>query len=123
AVTYCDSPSIVDFDADGKPEVLLEGRVLDGQTGAIKATFPSLNATSWWHQRAVAADMDSDGVPEIVTPSAIFEADGTLVADSKLSGTFPAIADLDGDGEPEVVVIANLGKGTNVHHLRVWRYD
>ncbi|MEZ4450191.1 MAG: FG-GAP-like repeat-containing protein [Nannocystaceae bacterium] len=123
SVTYCDSPSIVDFDGDGKPEVLVEGWVLDGQTGAIKATFPAKNPTSWWHEHVIAADMDGDDVPEIVTPSAIFEADGTLLADSKLTGTFPAVADLDGDGAPEVVVIANLGKGTNVHHLRVWRYD
>ena len=122
-ITYCDSPAIVDLDGDGDPEVLVEGAVLNGQTGAVKATFPVKNPASWWRERVTAADLNDDGVLEIITASAAFNADGTLFADSKLRGTFPAVADLDGDGKPEVVVIANLGKGSNVHHLHVWAYD
>ncbi|MCA9658880.1 MAG: VCBS repeat-containing protein, partial [Myxococcales bacterium] len=122
-ISYCDMPAIADFEGDGKPEVLLAGAVLDGQTGAVKATFPVKYAASWWRERAVAADIDADGALEIVTATRAFEADGTQIADSGLSGTFPAIADLDVDGKPEVVVIANLGKGSNVHHLHVWQYD
>jgi hypothetical protein len=121
---YCDMPSLADFDGDGKAEVLISGFVLNGQTGAVKATFPVKNPSgSWWREKAIAADIDGDGVLEIVTASAAFEADGALIVDTKLTGTYPAIADFDGDGEPEVAALANYGSGSNIRFLHVWRYD
>ncbi|HRI07855.1 MAG TPA: hypothetical protein PKW35_08565 [Nannocystaceae bacterium] len=124
AATYCDMPSLADFDGDGKAEVLVSGFLLNGQTGAVLKTFPVKNAAgSWWREHAIPADIDDDGVLEIVTATAAFEADGTLILDTKLNGTYPAIADFDGDGQPEVAALANYGKGTNIHHLHVWRYD
>ncbi|MCB0969268.1 MAG: VCBS repeat-containing protein, partial [Ilumatobacter sp.] len=120
---YCDQPSIADLDGDGSPEVLLSGAVLDGATGAVKFTFPVNNGTSWWREKAIAVDVDDDDALEIVTGSRVFDSDGTMLADTGLTGTYPSVADLDGDGSPEIIVVANLGKNLFVHHIHVWRYD
>ena len=116
----CDQPALTDLDGDGAVEVLLEGAVLDGKTGAVELTFDA-PGLSWWHKKAIAADADGDGALEIVTPSRILEIDGTVVADSLLGGTFPAIADFDLDGLPEVVVVDNQ-HGVGTHFLHLWRH-
>jgi hypothetical protein len=117
----CDQPALTDLDGDGQVEVLLEGAVLDGKTGAVELSFAAAG-NSWWHMKAIAADADADGQLEIVTPSRILEVDGTVTADAALGGTFPAIADLDLDGRPEIVVVDNV-HGTGTHWLHVWHHD
>jgi hypothetical protein len=105
----CFMPSIADFDQDGVAEVLTEAAIYDGVTGAQEATFA-------WQQTTSAADMDADGRLEVVGPRYIFEADGTLLADSGVAGYQHAIADLDGDGLPEIAAINRAA-----HTLYVWR--
>jgi len=117
----CDQPALTDLDGDGQVEVLLEGAVLDGKTGAVEITFDA-PGTSWWHKKAIAADADADGDLDIVTPSRILAADGAVLVDTGLGGTFPAIADLDLDGRPEVVVVDNV-HGTGTHFLHLWRHN
>jgi hypothetical protein len=117
----CDMPALTDLDGDGAVEVLLEGAVLDGKTGLTELTFDAAG-TSWWHKKALAADGDADGQLEIVTASRILEADGTVVVDTGLGGTFPAVADFDLDGKPEVAVVDNL-HGTGTHWLHLWRHN
>ncbi|MBK7828433.1 VCBS repeat-containing protein [Nannocystis sp.] len=117
----CDQPALTDLDGDGQVEVLLEGAVLDGKTGALELSFDA-PGMSWWHKKAIAADADGDGALEIVTTTRILEADGTVLADSGLGGTFPAIADFDLDGLPEIVVVDNV-HGTGTHFLHLWRYS
>ena len=75
ADTSCDwaGPAIHDLDDDGKPEVLFYGAVYDGQTGAtidesIAATVDSIGTG----YLATAADVDNDGVVELVTGSQIY---------------------------------------------------
>jgi hypothetical protein len=121
AAVGCDQPALTDLDGDGTVEVLLEGAVLDGATGVTELSFDAVG-TSWWHKKAIAADGDSDGQLEIVTPTRMLEIDGTVAADTGLGGTFPAIADFDLDGKPEVVAVDNL-HGTGTHFLHLWRYD
>ncbi|MBX7078113.1 MAG: FG-GAP-like repeat-containing protein [Nannocystaceae bacterium] len=108
--TGCFMPSIADFDQDGFPEVLTEASIYDGVTGVQEATFA-------WQQTTSAADMDGDGALEVVGPRYIFEADGTMLADSGVAGYQHAVADLDLDGEPEVAAI-----NRPAHALYVWRY-
>ncbi len=117
----CDQPALTDLDGDGNVEILLEGAVLDGKTGAVELTFDT-PGTSWWHKKAIAADADADGQLEIVTASRILEIDGTVTVDTALGGTFPAVADFDLDGKPEVAVVDNL-HGTGTHWLHVWRHN
>jgi hypothetical protein len=105
----CFMPSIADFDQDGIPEVLTEAAIYDGVTGAVEGSFA-------WQQTVSAADMDGDGRLEVVGPRYIFEADGTMLADSGVAGYQHAIADLDLDGSPEVAAINRAA-----HTLYVWR--
>jgi hypothetical protein len=121
----CLMPSIADLDGDGHPEVIVEGGILDGATGALKAAFNPPLDTSF-----VVSDIDGDGKLDIVTGSRGYHADGTVFVDTMIAyGNFdyitqdwktawPAVADFDGDGKPEVVVIDNLA-----HTISMWRYD
>ncbi len=121
----CVMPSIADLDGDGVAEVIVEGGILGGATGSLKASW----AEPLKGPPAVS-DIDGDGKLDIVTGPQIFKADGTLLVDSKLGETssfrdtadwkFPgaAIADFDKDGKPEIVVMHNLD-----HKLWIWRYD
>jgi hypothetical protein len=124
-VTTCFMPALADLDGDGAVEVVVEGGILDGATGAIEATFnPPLESSF------IVADLDGDGGLDVITSSRGYHPDGTsfvntgLANQSSFYGTqdwkspWPAIADFDHDGVPEVVVIDNLN-----HALSIWRYD
>ena len=111
----CVQPTIADLDGDGKPEVLVEGAVLDGATGATKLTLPNSSYST-------AADLDLDGQLDVVHARGAFNAAGAVLATTGIEGTFPAVADLDLDGQPEVAVISNGGVQLP-HHLVIWRYD
>ena len=79
-------PSIADMDQDGAPEVIALGAVLDGATGATKATFAAQFSV-------FASDVDMDGLLEVVGPRYVFDADGTQVADVGIDGEHAAADD------------------------------
>ena len=105
----CFMPSIADLDQDGAPEIVTQGGILDGATGALETTLPTQFSV-------FAADADDDGQLEVVGPRYVFEHDGTQVADVGIDGEHAAIADFDGDGAPEIAVVDS----TN-HTLYLWR--
>ncbi|AKT39374.1 FG-GAP repeat domain-containing protein [Chondromyces crocatus] len=121
----CFMPSIADLDGDGTVEVIVEGGILNGATGALKTAFSTPLTTSF-----VVSDIDRDGKLDIVTGSQAFHADGTLFIDTGFANQsffyggqdwkspWPAIGDLDRDGIPEVVVVDNPN-----HTLHVWQHD
>ncbi len=110
----CVMPSLGDLDGDGLPEVVVDGGVLNGATGALKYPLTPAGPGNF-----VLSDMDGDGKLDIVTPTRIHKGiDGTLLADSGLAGTYVAVGDFDKDGTPEV---ASINKPN--HQLSVWRYD
>jgi hypothetical protein len=125
APMICFMPSIADLDGDGTVEVIVEGGILDGPTGALKHAYSTpLNGPF------VVSDIDGDGVLDVVTSSRGYHADGTLFVDTGIAsvGSFPdtsdwkgpwaAVGDFDKDGKPEVVAVDNLN-----HALSIWRYD
>ena len=125
AAMPCFMPSIADLDGDGNVEVIVEGGILDGATGALKHAFqPALNGPF------VVSDIDSDGVLDVVTSSRGYNALGVMFVDTGIAqtGSFPdtsdwkgawaGVADFDGDGKPEVVAVDN-----ETHTVLVWRYD
>ncbi|MCY1056803.1 FG-GAP-like repeat-containing protein [Nannocystis sp. SCPEA4] len=121
----CFMPAIADLEGDGAAEVIVEGAILDGATGAVKASFnPTLNSSF------VISDLDDDGLLDVITSSRGYHADGSVFVDTGLAAVgdfyatsdwkspWPAVADFDLDGLPEVVVIDNLA-----HQLSIWRHD
>jgi hypothetical protein len=91
-------------------------------TGNGSGAFtPSLTAQTAHTVGVTVADMDGNGLPEIITAnsggtaSELFrDADGTLHGNTLAAGTSPtavAVADLAGDGAPDTVV-ANGGTST-----------
>ncbi len=109
----CSMPSIADLDGDGKPEVIVEGGILDGATGTLKASFAEDLAGTF-----VVSDVDGAGRLDVVTSSQIFHADGSLIVDTGVGGSWPAIGDFDKDGKPEVVAVYY-----GSHAVSVWHYD
>jgi hypothetical protein len=121
----CFMPSIADLDADGDVEVVVEGGILDGVSGALESGFEAPLAGSF-----VVSDVTGDGSPDVVTGSQVFDAGGALVVDigtanqtafdgtSNLKSPWPAVADLDLDAEPEIIVVDNLA-----HEILVWRVE
>jgi hypothetical protein len=110
AAIACQFPSIADLNADGKVEVVVEGGVLDGATGATKVakSFGTF----------VVSDIDGDGLLDIVSSSQGFHADGTLFVDTQTPGDWPAIGDFDKDGKPEIVAVYYP-----THTVSFWHYD
>jgi hypothetical protein len=106
-------PSIADLDADGKPEVIVEGGILNGADGTTKAPFAVALASTF-----VVSDIDGDGALDIVTSSQGFHADGKLFVDTGVGGNWPAIGDFDKDGKPEIVAVY-----TASHTASFWHYD
>ncbi len=135
ADTLCDwaGPSIHDLDDDGNPEVIFYGAVYDGATGATidESIAGSVDATGTGYV-PVVADVDGDGVPDLITGTEIYSWDKMArhwVAKQALPfqnghvavadfGTFPASgADDRGtlDGIAEVaVVIGGVAKVYNI---------
>jgi hypothetical protein len=125
AALTCFMPSIADLDGDGTVEVIVEGGILDGATGALKHAFtPALNGPF------VISDLDSDGQLDVVTSARGYHADGTQFVDigtaetasfadtSDWKGPWAGVGDFDLDGKPEVVAVDNMN-----HTLLVWKYD
>jgi len=113
-VDLCDVPDVVLVSSAKLVQPPEPGRVyvLDGLTGTVHTRFEigvKQNATP------AIADIDNDGVPEIVTQlfeegrMAAFSPDGTLewsgteTFPDKAHGSAVAIADVDNDGDPEIV--------------------
>lgn len=109
--------AVGDIDLDGLPEIIAlhESRT---QLVAFEndGRFKWLSDPIWgdtYLGSASIADLDQDGVPEIVVGGTVFNADGTLRwrgdavgglgRGANSWGTLSAVADLDLDGSPEVV--------------------
>jgi len=122
-VSLCFQPAIADLDQDGAPEVIVEGGILDGKTGAVKHTFtPAMEGTF------AVADVTGDGKLDIVANAQVFDATGAQIAKNGAVGhawsagsnfkSGPAVADLDKDGKAEIVSVYFMQ-----HQLAIWRYD
>lgn len=106
------APAIADLDKDGVPEVVTERAILNGATGAPKASY----SVAVNHTIAVS-DVDGDGWLDIVSGGQVFDRNGQLVtAVGNPNLIWPAVGDLDNDGQPEIV-----GVDFNSRSIAVWR--
>jgi hypothetical protein len=95
---FCDwtGPAIHDLDDDGQAEVVFYGAVYDGQTGeALDETIgPEADSTGVGYI-PVVADVDGDGLPELVTGQRLYAWDRTTrrwVLKQSLAGAFGQVA-------------------------------
>ena len=122
-------PSIADLDNDGKPEVLAEGFVYSSAGRLLDSSLGNLGNVSG--QFAVLADIDRDGVPNLVTPRGTYawnkaqvrwELKYTYVNPAPSGNAYVAVGDLGTvtsggsgslldrshtDGYAEVVLVGN----------------
>jgi outer membrane protein assembly factor BamB len=109
-----------DVDGDGDLEVAVENYdnqviLLDGASGQVLWSRPK----DYHGRDVVIADVDADGVDEIVSAVAnviAFDASGEQRWAADQGGDLLSIGDLDGDDQPEVIVSATFGG--ELHVLR-----
>ncbi len=122
-------PSISDLDGDGNAEVIAGSAILNGRDGTIRAigtagkgAAPYGGTPSGGSYGAISAavDLDGDGQVEVVTGSAAYDANGTVLWRSGLDGLV-AIADFDLDGEGEIVKTSGIYvTGMETDGTEVW---
>lgn len=123
-------PAIGDINADGIPEILLDNRIYNAQTGELLLILPeSIGNGEVFNQVAtpLLADMDQDLILEVVGGNQIIKIEinnnhGTArnrgyvwkkIEGVELEDGFTSVADIDQDGFPDVVV-------TTLDHLYIW---
>lgn len=108
AGSACGAVGIADLDGDGSPEVLLGAKILNGQTGALLATGAHGTGSGYGSSSVatfgVAADIDRDGIQEVVVGNALYDIDGNDLWSNGQSDGFVAVGNFDSDPEGEIVV-------------------
>jgi hypothetical protein len=128
SLNVMNTPSVMDLNGDGKPDVVFGStastggglvevgvlRALNGTNGTelFTVTDPSLRINT--AASVATGDIDGDGRPEIIAVDSsgarliAFESDGTFKWRSAVLEAIywgaPSIADLDEDGTPEIIV-------------------
>jgi hypothetical protein len=118
----CNGPAIVEIDGVAPPEIVVAGQVsryVKGQGIQTLFTNPVTNAT--WGTMSAAADLDGDGVPEIVASLQVYDGKSGLVKTppgwsvlGTSPGAYPAIADFNHDKKPDVVLVQSASRGMKV---------
>ena len=101
------APFITDLEGDGSSEVLVHWLILDGATGTVIADLEDAESdhSSYWFP--VAADLDGDGVQEVLLRNGVHGHTGALrfTCGSNVGGAiFSVPTNIDADPEGEVLV-------------------
>lgn len=120
-------PAIGDVDGDGSPEIVvttssvagdLTGRVHIFSNRGVHERMVTIALEEWTSLAPVLADLDGDGIPEILVQTAktlhAWKGNGTpqpgwpvfLGADAQSGLATPVVGDINGDGLPDVMTTA-----------------
>lgn len=93
-------PTVADLEGDGDVEVIFDIAIVEGLNGSTVTTLGGL--TSSW-RAPVVADVDNDGVQEILLGEHCYSPTGTIEFSVPRMGdsVFAAVADIDGDAGGE----------------------
>ncbi|MFT5680760.1 MAG: hypothetical protein ACI8RZ_001666 [Myxococcota bacterium] len=108
----CGGVSVYDLNGDGNPEIVQGAQIFNGQTGALMFTGQYGNGTghsSGYAAFGVAADIDLDGVLEVVVGNALYAPNGQTIWYNGQSDGFVAVGNFDADPYGEIVVTTYPG--------------
>jgi len=116
--------AIADLDGGG-PEVIRGGCVIEGTSGAVRfcANSNQGHGSNGVGGLAVVADLENDGVQEVIAGRTAYRSDGTVVWDFPTrSDGFIAVGQFDADPFPEFAMVG----GGSVYRLdtngnQIWR--
>jgi outer membrane protein assembly factor BamB len=113
---FVGAASLADLDGDGTVEVVAGSLILDGRTGALLGEGAYGEGTGLADPcggdvvgvMGVAADLDLDGVQEVIVGNARYDLFGSTLAGTwDLNDGYVAVADLDLDGDGELIAAGN----------------
>lgn len=90
-------PVVGDLNGDGNIEVVMDVAIVNGADGSLSATL-SPPSVPW--RAPVIADVDADGISEILLGNNAYRPDGTVkwsIPSTSGDSVFAAVADIDGD--------------------------
>lgn len=107
----CGGVAIYDLDGDSNPEVVHGHLILNGQNGTLRGAGAhgqgSGYGSGWGSTVAafgVAADVNQDGMLDVVVGNALYDADGRTIWTNGQSDGYVAVANFDADEYGEIVV-------------------
>lgn len=101
--------AIGDVDSDKLPDIVVSAydglRIYDNKGQLKKTLSASLNFSGWSSDayHPIIADINHDGIVEIVQNNKIFNYEKGLIKDGLPSGQSQAVADINGDGKSEII--------------------
>ena len=133
--TYCPSLITADINGDGYAEILAVDKIYDGTTGALLVTLPvggrGHSAGGPMSYMPVIADIDNDGVQEVVAGRTVYKisitnrsnANGnsaTVLAQmpAPFFDGYTSVADIDLDGDLDVIVTGI--NSSSIASMYVW---
>ncbi len=108
------SPSLADLDGDGQTEIVVGRQVLNGD-GTLRWTGTGGYGGHWFSQYgyppsgyviSLVADIDLDGVPEVVAGNTAYRADGSIKWQVSITDGYAAVGNFDDDPFAEIVLVS-----------------
>jgi len=102
------APAIADINHDGKPEIISETHILNGEDGTIYCRFANPVA-----RMPIVEDTNNDGFMDVIGGKYIYSGNAVnkvcpllTPTDNGVSASYVAMADMDIDGIPEIISIS-----------------